>query len=362
MKRYFFKFITLFTIVYNVEIAFCIDNNGAWIDIPTTFFALPDECKHKQIGNLIDSYHSIEKKSLSLILKRIYALEKIHKEIVKEKISASLLTKNKLKKLEILVKKKTWYLKEINAVYNNTSPYNNFINIGKIDYSFIPVFLVNDIFFDLKLPAYWGLYWLEALDPCHRFLTPHYIKWKSSKSTVPFFVWLEDQEVFFNITQVNFLPEDEILKHQLYVLNGYFINIINGENINYSDSEKEYLFIVTLDQKIIVIEGSESVRHSSISHGRPVLGAGALKIQNGNLTYIDAESGHYQPKPNALFQVITILNNKGLKLDYNNIMVKYYSDGCVIHENAADFIKKQKEKLHDTHDKNLIKKTEIFVF
>ena len=94
---------------------------------------------------------------------------------------------------------------------------------------------------------------------------------------------------------------------------------------------------------LVVAEGSETIRHASLSLGKPVIGTGRLKINDGELTYIDVESGHYQPSPSTLFNTVQTLKKIGVKLSPEIVQVKYYTDdGDVIETSLADFLEQSK--------------------
>ena len=318
-----------------------VNQQGAWIDIPYKQFITQDK-SFESVTSLVDQYHSLDKTGLELIDLRIELLEKIIKSI---KFTITNESKKDLRnfiRLEPLAEKKLWYLKEIKKIYLDKQIFNRFANTNELESQYIPVFLVNKILFDFKLPTYWGLYQLEIIDPCHRMLTSYYMKWKESKSSAPFFLWLENEEISFRSLQMKFFSDEEIKDSEIIVSDGKFLKPLNKNLINYDDQDKEYIYIISLDKKLFVTAAGELVRHISLSRGRPVLGSGALKIKNGELVYIDAESGHYQPTPEVLYQALLILKEKGAYLDYNKLKVMYYSDHNKITETAKIFTKKYK--------------------
>lgn len=341
---------------------FSNDDRGAWIDIPTVDFALPCEYRETQVGSLVKAYHDLEKTSLDLLPKRIAALEQIHSSITETVEGSKSPANSRLTKLDTLVQKKIRYLKRIDDLYNNKTPYDLFLNFEASNDSEVPLVLVNEVFFDFKLPIYWGLFWLEALDPCHRFLTAHYLKWKDKYSEIPFFLWLEDQEIPHNAIQVDFLKEQEVTECLVDIKDGLFVHQLTGEKVNYDSQDQEYIFALMLDKRLIVAKGSEHIRHSSLTLGKPVLGAGALKIHNGNLIYIDAESGHYQPTPKALHQVLEILKKQGAIINYQELQVKYYLEGQVFYEQGNTFVEKYSQSRINPLDMSAFERLKEFKF
>ena len=56
------------------------------------------------------------------------------------------------------------------------------------------------------------------------------------------------------------------------------------------------------------------IHHSSLTAGAPVACAGEMMIYQGKLHYINNKSGHYQPPPAALRQVLHQLKEKDVDL------------------------------------------------
>ena len=69
------------------------------------------------------------------------------------------------------------------------------------------------------------------------------------------------------------------------------------------------------------------------------MGCGSLKIDNGNLVYIDVESGHYQPSSATLLNIIQTLKILGLAFNSKIVKIKYYSDeGDIVHSSLFEFL------------------------
>jgi len=54
--------------------------------------------------------------------------------------------------------------------------------------------------------------------------------------------------------------------------------------------------------------GDAQHNHSSLNAGADVICAGEIEFQNGMITYISNESGHYKPKPRQLQNCVNSLN------------------------------------------------------
>lgn len=315
-----------------------IDPKNAWIDIPTSQYALPDDAIFTDIKHMIDTYHTINHLDACLLSHRIETLENILHSIQRVDLTHFEHLQKKSRKFESLTKKRIWYLKEIQSLYADSFTYQPYADVSRMQENDTPVILVNSLAFDPNLPMYWGLFLLEAIDPCHRFLTQYYVKWHAHYQHIPFFVWLEDQEMLFNTFQITYFNPSEMERCKLNVIDGSFYNAVDGSLAHFNTDDKEYLFSISLDKELFVVEGSTYVRHTTLSGGKPSLGSGTLKIKNGTLTYIDTESGHYQPSPYLLNRVFDIFKEKGLALDYDAIQVKYYTSSGVVYESATQFL------------------------
>ena len=56
----------------------------------------------------------------------------------------------------------------------------------------------------------------------------------------------------------------------------------------------------------------QGVHHSTAVAGGPVAGAGTLKVQNGQITELTDESGHYKPEAEYLIQTVEHLQGQGM--------------------------------------------------
>ncbi|MFV0948558.1 hypothetical protein [Wolbachia endosymbiont of Nasonia giraulti] len=69
-------------------------------------------------------------------------------------------------------------------------------------------------------------------------------------------------------------------------------------------------YVITLDGKLVThehinVNKSEwAYRHSTLAGGKPVLCSGLMKVVNGEITYIDNNSGHYKPEPANLYNAV----------------------------------------------------------
>ncbi|MBS0652364.1 MAG: hypothetical protein JSR39_02430 [Verrucomicrobia bacterium] len=87
---------------------------------------------------------------------------------------------------------------------------------------------------------------------------------------------------------------------------------------------KRYLFSIDLTGEIYAAEEGLGISHSSFTGGRPVLGAGLLQIDQGQLTSLALESGHYMPSMEIGHQILKIFEEKGALLPSNLEVVFFY--------------------------------------
>lgn len=62
--------------------------------------------------------------------------------------------------------------------------------------------------------------------------------------------------------------------------------------------------------------------HSSLGRGEAILGAGLMKVENGRLTHLSQQSGHYRPTPAQMVNVLQKLDQLGVDL-YQVILMAY---------------------------------------
>lgn len=291
-----------------------------WIDIPQAdckeILAI-QESEIEPLNRLIERYHSIEKSSLECLPKRIELLVAISdyleqlamREQFSDQRSTILFFNN-------TVQGKRKYLEKLLEI-----PSDEAIAFYHLDYSplletrFEPLALRNNSTYSLKMKEFWGRFWLESIDPCHRRLANYYQFWLDTKPPVgdyqSFFLWLESQPIPKNIPVVDYYSDAQLDACRVEIVNGYLRKSNTHELVN-TDPAKRNLFIINLSKELYLEAFKDGVWHTSLSRGKPVLGAGLLQIEQGLLKTIAIESGHYLPSLEQGFQSIQILREKGV--------------------------------------------------
>lgn len=306
-----------------------------WIDLPQADYHQIIGSDAKEIdalNELMDAYHALDKKALA---QRIAQLESIsfflnHLNLEEVRSSVHLLNRQLVKKLN--------YLRKL-AQFPSDEEIEAYHTSFLCRYTCHPLILKNELNYSLKMREFWGEFWLETADPCHRRLGNLYHHWLStqpeSKSYLSFFLWLETQWIDKHIPIVRYFDDRELEECRLTVNNGLLV----GKN----PLAKRNLFVIDLNAELFAVPGGERIWHSSLSRGRPVLGSGFMDIENGVIVRVSFESGHYQPSLESGYHTLQILREKGVPLAepfeicYFEDRKKYrisISKNCLIEYNA----------------------------
>lgn len=327
--------------------------NCSWIDFPKqplVFYLETPNPTYEEVDNIISTYHKMDKTNEKKLKERAEILECLSLTLQQ----ASTIPEDKkgaktLQKLSSIAMKKAHYLKSLNSIYlYGLDSFEEMENrygglIEKQGYTALP--LINKILYGTNLPSYWGLFWLEALDPCHRMLTPYYIKWKEQERTVPFFMWLEEQEIPYYTPQIKLFTEEELAltKYTVFSQNGLIYDI-KGRKPTLNEEKEEYIYVLSLERNFYITKADTSIRHFSLSGGKPVLAAGALKINEGKIVYLDGESGHYQPTVFDICQAIHLFKELGVIFE-ETLPIKYYLNQEVYQVPLSQFLAQFSQKL-----------------
>lgn len=329
----------IFFLILFPTIILAQDNNKniSWVDFPNEkieFYINDIHGVNYEINELIKEYHAIKKDEFSEIGERIVKLKRINQLLIQMATNPALHNKSgTLHRLAKAAIYKVKYLQELQDIYKNKKytpesmrEYHLETSNKAIYRNYQPLFLVNKLMYDAKLPTFWGYYWLESIDPCHRQLTDYYLKWQESDSTKPFFMWLEMQSIPYYIPAINYFNNDELAKNIVNIRDGKLLNA-QRRPLNAMEPEIVYLFAIMPDKTFYITKGSSSVRHTSITKGKPVLASGEIKVSNGIVTYWNTESGHYQPNISDALQTALLFKDLGINLSDNCQTMYYSNDG-----------------------------------
>lgn len=174
-------------------------------------------------------------------------------------------------------------------------------------------------------------HWLEAIDPRHRYghnLHFYYDIWSDSKSTQPFFYWLdvgEGREV--NVERcprkdlqrqcISYLGPKEREAYEVIVEDGKLVYKQSGVLLD-TDELSKWIFVLSTARALYVGQKKKGVfQHSSFLSGGATTAAGRLVAHNGILEAIWPYSGHYLPTEDNFQEFISFL--KEHQVDLTNV-------------------------------------------
>tara|TARA_A100001015_G_scaffold241313_1_gene275364 strand:+ start:5823 stop:6935 length:1113 start_codon:yes stop_codon:yes gene_type:complete len=304
-----------------------------WLDLPqsSTLYSMPLSCEVLDtLVKQVDTYHAIKKDERTLLHTRIKSLSKISEtiQLCLEKFPQNAPPLHLIHKI---VLSKLSYLKKLAEIFEDNledklEEYHT--SIETISSEYAPLFLRNERLFSLRMKEYWGDFWWETLDPCHRRLSPYISHWEEiqskDNSTPPFFLWLETQHIPQNFPRTTYFSDEEAENYHYIFLNGLICHAKTLQPIDCSESER-YIFSIPLNKKLYIAKSTESIFHSSFNQGKALLAAGVLSASNGRLNYFSIESGHYFPTPQNGFQALNIFRDIGMTFP-PKLTLSYYSN------------------------------------
>lgn len=310
-----------------------------WIDLPSDDYSVLSKLQNDKFNHLnvlVQNYHAINKQDASLLEQRISALNAICNYLnLWDDMNEPKALKKFISNIRDIAVNKKQYLNELKIRFEDGSfeysaLYKYHMDQNGILKGLQPIFLHNSKEYDSTNGQYWGEYWMETIDPCHRQLTTYYNLWRKSNpnsSLGTFFLWLEDENLSKDVLYLNFMSDLDLKSHTVKVKNGLiYFNNFDAENIiDYDDPNQEYIFNIDLSGEIILVPANKHIHHVSISKGKPVLGCGNMLVRKGKIVSIELESGHYLPTIEHGIQTIKILQRKGITLD-PRVKFSYYAD------------------------------------
>lgn len=164
-------------------------------------------------------------------------------------------------------------------------------------------------------------HWLEAIDPRHRYghnLHFYYDVWTDSKSTQPFFYWLDVgdgkelnlercQRIDLQRQCIKYLGPKEREAYEVIVESGKLVYKQHGMLLN-TDERSKWIFVLSTARVLYVGQKKKGVfQHSSFLSGGATTAAGRLVARDGILEAIWPYSGHYLPTEDNFKEFISFL-------------------------------------------------------
>jgi hypothetical protein len=281
-------------------------------------------------------------------MQEYYGIDFLNEKCLKEKIAIlqnALILLEECKKVSFdltllmidQLKKRINYLENIYTIINQKELFSKkwqdyHLSLSEdFDAGLRPLFLRNNLSYSIKMKEFWGAFWLESIDPCHRRIGGYFAKWLEEKTinqNLPtFFLWLENQNIPKNFPIVKYL-DDETLKHyKVMIENGRLFYELNHKIVDFQFINKRILFVIDLNKDFFIAPFEEGLWHSSFSKGKPVLAAGLIKVIHGIVSEIAFDSGHYLPELKYSYQTIQLLMEKQVRF-LEEIDIIYYLDRC----------------------------------
>lgn len=321
-----------------------IGDNVSWIDLPPLGVASDlSILKNKRLNTLLQQYHSYNKTCYEMLPQRIEKLSEIHDALLKESGEYALHLQG------ISIKKRNYLLriKEFYSKYGSENEWATaFAKESKECQGYIT--LKTGIYYNYKRSFYYGKFFVEVIDPCHRELGIYYYQWEQLKSPKPkFFLWLEDKFAYTKLPFVHYIDESELDSRHLCVIK-------NGRLFLEQYSEKEspvncdvksakgLVFVVSQSNKLYISEQKPNIRHTSLSRGAPVKGAGIIWALDGNVQQIFFMSGHYLPSELENRHTIKLMQDIGIELD-EHVNIKYFDNNEIISKNIQEYLFQDKK-------------------
>ncbi|KAF3447547.1 hypothetical protein FNV43_RR12733 [Rhamnella rubrinervis] len=191
-------------------------------------------------------------------------------------------------------------------------------------------------------------HWLEAIDPRHRYghnLHSYYDVWSDSKSTQPFFYWLDvgdGKDLNHNKCPrsdlqrqcISYLGPKEREAYEVTVDDGKLVYRQTGAVVHTVEGCK-WIFVLSTSRALYVGQKKKGVfQHSSFLSGGATTAAGRLIAHQGVLQAIWPYSGHYLPTEDNFKEFISFLEDHHVDLT----TVKRYAvdDENRLHKASSD--------------------------
>ena len=124
-----------------------------------------------------------------------------------------------------------------------------------------------------------------------------------------------------HLFEVKYFTEDERESLHVHIQAGLLMDV-NNETFDTTGSTEGYaLFVVDLRGNLLILKTHEryKLQHSSLVAGEDVLIAGTIQVENGVITGLNNDSGHYHSDPKMLQNFVDLLRSKKVKVQQNQV-------------------------------------------
>lgn len=122
---------------------------------------------------------------------------------------------------------------------------------------------------------------------------------------MPFFIWLESAATWDLLPIVDYELKNT---HHLTIHNG----LVYRSGIPYSTgADVETIYVINDDNSLKACVSTERQKHTSLSKGKPIVGAGSFVVDNGVVKYLEISSGHYLPSEPDAIRSFNYFENRG---------------------------------------------------
>lgn len=153
-----------------------------------------------------------------------------------------------------------------------------------------------------------------------------------------FELWGDD--MFNKGKEMQYLSADSRIEYVVAMANGGIFEMVNGQRgnaltcKNRSHMNTGSIYAMDLTERLFVLRGAAmnegQWNHSSALAGQPVICAGELAANNGQLKFINNSSGHYKPDTESLANCLRVMSQAGVNLSQTVIFDKktshYYNN------------------------------------
>lgn len=104
-------------------------------------------------------------------------------------------------------------------------------------------------------------------------------------------------------------------KYRVIFINGLARRAVSPEAVMSDNGKMNYVLDAKGNFYIFNEKKTKEIRHSSFFAGGKVASAGDMKMQDGKITEIDGDSGHYQMNDEILKNVLDYLKSQGVVIE-----------------------------------------------